>query len=36
MIEKRLETYDKLTAKHGLDNREQAQLLKKVADFSDY
>lgn len=36
MIENRLEIYAKLTAKHGLNNREQAQLLKKVADFSDY
>ena len=36
MIEKRLETYDKLTAKHGLNIREQEQLLKKVADYSDY
>ena len=31
MIENRLEIYDKLMAKHGLNNREQEQLLKKVA-----
>ena len=36
MIEKRLETYEKLTAKHGLNNQAQEQLLKKVAEFSDY
>ncbi|MFC1798853.1 DUF6485 family protein [Thermodesulfobacteriota bacterium] len=36
MIENRLETYGKLTAKHGLTNREQEQLLKMVSDFSDY
>ena len=36
MIEARLETYSKLTAKHGLTEQGQGQLLKKVADFSDY
>ena len=36
MIENRLETYGKLTVKHGLNIREQEQLLKKVADYSDY
>ncbi len=36
LIDSRLELYDKLTAKHGLNNQEQEQLLKKVADFSDY
>ncbi|RJQ57791.1 MAG: hypothetical protein C4530_11870 [Desulfobacteraceae bacterium] len=36
MIETRLETYDKLMAKHGLTKQGQALLLKKVAGFSDY
>jgi hypothetical protein len=36
MIETRLETYSKLMAKHGLAEQRQEQLLKKVADFSDY
>jgi len=36
MVETRLENYAKLAEKHGLDKREQEQLLKRVADFSDY
>ena len=36
MIENRLGTYGKLTAKHGLNEKGQKQLLKKVANFSDY
>ena len=36
MIKNRLKTYGKLTAKHGLTDQGQEQLLKKVADFSDY
>jgi len=36
MIEKRIETYDKPTEKHGLSKEGQERLLKKVADFSDY
>jgi hypothetical protein len=36
MIDNRLETYAKLTAKHGLTEKGQEQLLKKVADYSAY
>ena len=36
MIETRLETYGKLTEKHGLSKEGQEGLLKQVANFSDY
>lgn len=36
MIENRLETYGKLTEKHGLSKEGQERLLRKVADYSDY
>ena len=36
MIKNRLEIYDKLIKKHGLSEEGQEQLLKKVADYSDY
>ena len=36
MITTRLETYSKLKAKHGLTEQGREQLLRKVADFSDY
>lgn len=36
MIETRLASYDQLMEKHGLSKERQEQLLKAVADFSDY
>jgi hypothetical protein len=36
MIKQRLENYDKLMKKHDLTKEGQAQLLKKMADYSDY
>ena len=36
MTENRLATYGKLMEKHGLSKEGQDELLKKVADFSDY
>lgn len=36
MTEKRVEAYGKVMAKRGLTEKGQAQLLQKVADFSDY
>lgn len=35
-IENRLANYGKLMEKHGLSQKGQDQLLKEVADFSDY
>ena len=36
LIEAREETYETLLEKHGLIREGQEQLLKKMADFSDY
>jgi len=36
MIDNRLQTYEKLTAKHSLTDKGQEKLLKEMADFSDY
>ena len=36
LVENTLETYDKLIKKQSISREENAQLLKKVAEFSDY
>ena len=36
MIDNQLKAYSKLAEKHGLTESGQEQLLKKVADYSDY